>query len=100
MTGVQTCALPISRPLIIAGGGVHSSRATGELAYLEAWRGAAPGAPAYRAFVEHWTTPDFARYVDDLGLQVDSAGADEEAFLAVCALEREFWEMAWTSART
>lgn len=31
-----------------------------EAAYLEAWRTARPGAPAYRPFVEHWTSDAFA----------------------------------------
>lgn len=71
---------------------------TGERAYLESWRGALPGALQYREFVEHWTHPDFAAYVDELERLVGAAGANEEAFLAVCALERDFWEMAWSSA--
>jgi len=73
---------------------------TGERAYLESWSGVAPGAPAYREFVEHWTHPDFGEYVRDLETSVDASGADEEAFLAICGLERDFWEMAWNSART
>lgn len=72
---------------------------TGERAYLESWSGVAPGAPAYREFVEHWTHPDFGAYVRDLEALVDAHGADEHAFLAVCGLERDFWEMAWNSAR-
>jgi len=72
---------------------------TGERAYLESWSGATPGAPSYREFVEHWTHPEFGVYVRDLEALVDAQGADEEAFLAVCRLEREFWEMAWNSAR-
>jgi thiaminase len=67
-----------------------------ERAYLEAWRRAAPGAPAYRAFVEHWTVPEFAGYVGDLEeLAVDTPNT-EAAFLDVCRLEGEFWDMAWT----
>jgi thiaminase len=75
-----------------------------ELAYLEAWRGAAPGHPDYRPFVEHWTVPEFAGYVDGLEEAADAAlgrategeqeGA-EEAFLAVARLERDFWGMAF-----
>lgn len=71
---------------------------TGERAYLESWSGVAPGAPAYREFVEHWTHPDFGAYVRDLETLVDASGADREAFLAICGLERDFWEMAWNSA--
>lgn len=71
---------------------------TGERTYLESWSGVAPGAPAYREFVEHWTHPDFSAYVGELERQVDAAGPDEEAFVEVCSLERQFWEMAWSSA--
>lgn len=75
-----------------------------ELAYLEAWRGAAPGDPDYREFVEHWTVPEFAAYVDalegaaDAALKEASAEEGEEAeraFLGVARLERDFWEMAY-----
>ncbi len=65
-----------------------------ERAYLEAWRWAAPGAPAYREFVEHWTVPEFAGYVARLAAAADRAGPDEAAFLATARLESEFWEMA------
>lgn len=72
-----------------------------ERIYLEAWRGAAPGAPAYRAFVEHWTTPAFAAYVAELEQAADAAlatgggeAAAETALLAVARLERDFWQMA------
>lgn len=76
-----------------------------EQAYLEAWRGAAPGYPDYREFVEHWTTEEFAGYVAGLREAADAAletaGEDERkqaeaAFLEVARLEREFWEMAWS----
>lgn len=76
-----------------------------ERAYLEAWRGAAPGHPDYRQFVEHWTTPEFAGYVTGLEEAADAAlehcGEQEReragtAFLEVARLERDFWEMAWS----
>ena len=76
-----------------------------ERAYLEAWTGAKPGPPDYRAFVEHWTTPEFAGYVFGLEGAADAAleGASEDereraesAFLAVARLERDFWEMAFS----
>lgn len=73
---------------------------TGERGYLESWAGTLPGAPRYQEFVEHWTHPDFKTYVDELERLVNAAGPDEEAFLAVCALERDFWDMAWNSVRT
>jgi thiaminase len=74
-----------------------------ERAYLEAWRGAAPGHPNYREFVEHWTTPEFADYVSGLEGAADAAleeGGEEEwkrgerVFLEVARFERDFWEMA------
>jgi len=72
---------------------------TGERSYLESWSRVAPSAPEYREFVEHWTHPEFGAYVRDLETLVDACGADEEAFLVMCELERDFWEMAWNSAR-
>jgi thiaminase len=66
-----------------------------ERAYLDAWSGALPGAPAYREFVEHWTVPGFASYVAGLAAAADDAGpADEAVFLEVAAAEAEFWGMA------
>jgi formylaminopyrimidine deformylase / aminopyrimidine aminohydrolase len=79
-----------------------------ERAYLEAWRSAAPGHPDYREFVEHWTTPEFARYVAALeeaaGFALESGDWGEQeraeaAFLEVARLEKDFWEMAWSSIR-
>lgn len=76
-----------------------------ELAYLEAWRSAAPGHPDYRPFVEHWTVPDFAGYVSGLeaaaGAALEAASEDEReraerAFVAVARLERDFWQMAFS----
>lgn len=72
---------------------------TGERAYLESWSGVAPSAPAYHEFVQHWTHPDFREYVRELEALVDAGGADDAAFLAICKLEHDFWEMAWNSAR-
>ena len=66
-----------------------------ERAYLEAWRGAAPGAAGYRELVEHWTVPEFDTYVEGLAAAADAAGPSEAAFVATARLERDFWEMAW-----
>src|SRR5919198_378371 len=63
-----------------------------ERAYLEAWRGAAPGGGDYREFVEHWTAPAFADYVKALEQALGEAG-DESAFRRTTELERDFWEM-------
>jgi len=75
-----------------------------ERAYLDAWSFAAPGAPAYRAFVAHWTTPDFVAYVTGLQEAADaSAGADPHEFEGVLAgvalAETRFWDMAWDGGR-
>jgi formylaminopyrimidine deformylase / aminopyrimidine aminohydrolase len=68
-----------------------------ELAYLEAWRGAAPGAPQYREYVEHWTVPEFADYVAGLEAHAKDSTAAEAAWLRIVHLEREFWDMALAS---
>jgi thiaminase/transcriptional activator TenA len=76
-----------------------------EAAYLEAWRSTLPGAPAYRAFVEHWTGPNFAGFVDRIEMAVDDALATaspivrEQAAGAVRATvrhEADFWAMTWS----
>jgi thiaminase/transcriptional activator TenA len=68
-----------------------------ERAYLEAWAGAAPGGGDYKEFVEHWTAPGFAGYVESLEKALGEAG-DESAFRRTAELERDFWEMAWRQA--
>ena len=66
-----------------------------ERVYLEAWRSALPGAPAYAELVEHWTTPGFAAYVDGLSAASQRAGApDEELVAEVLRQEAAFWAMA------
>ena len=69
-----------------------------ERVYLEAWSGAAPGAPEYQPFVAHWTTPGFAAYVAALEQAADSLGggsAEVDAVVAeVLEAERAFWDMA------
>ncbi|MGB3681663.1 MAG: TenA family transcriptional regulator, partial [Rubrobacteraceae bacterium] len=76
-----------------------------ERAYLEAWRGAAPGGADYQEFVGHWTTQEFADYVAGLeriaSFSLQSADEEERqraesAFLQVCRLEHDFWEMAFS----
>jgi len=68
-----------------------------ELAYQVAWQGAAPGAPEYREFVEHWTAPGFADYVAGLGRHATGSPAAEAAWLRIVRLEREFWDLAMGS---
>ncbi|GAB3353580.1 thiaminase II/PqqC family protein [Modestobacter lapidis] len=68
---------------------------TVERSYLDAWSYAAPGAPALREFVEHWTVPGFAGYVADLAAAADGVGPPDEAvFAEVVAAEIAFWDMA------
>ncbi|MDG4824886.1 hypothetical protein O7635_23805 [Asanoa sp. WMMD1127] len=64
-----------------------------ERAYLDAWTFAAPGAPAYREYVAHWTAPAFADYVAGLAAAAGDAG-DDEVFRAVAAAETAFWDAA------
>jgi thiaminase/transcriptional activator TenA len=71
-----------------------------ERAYLEAWRTALPGAPAYREFVEHWTNEAYAGWVDSLEaaanrVLVDGGEAEREAFRWIARYERDFWQMAY-----
>jgi thiaminase len=76
-----------------------------ERVYLDAWTHAAPGAPAYREFVEHWTTPGFAAYVAGLERAADAALADipepaelDPCFREVVEAEVGFWDMAWAQS--
>jgi thiaminase/transcriptional activator TenA len=74
-----------------------------EAAYLAAWRSARPGAPAYRAFVEHWSDEGFADFVARLEAAADRAlaGAPAQVEAAADAVARTlgheaaFWAMAW-----
>ncbi len=70
-----------------------------ERAYLDAWRGARPGAEAFREFVERWTNDAFATYVAALEAATSrvlghNADAEREAVRQVARYERAFWEMA------
>ncbi len=72
-----------------------------ERAYLEGWRTARPGAPAFREFVERWTSDAFAAYVDALEAAANRvlahAGEPErEAFRWIASYEQDFWQMAYT----
>jgi thiaminase/transcriptional activator TenA len=71
-----------------------------ERAYLEGWRTARPGAPAFREFVEHWTNDAYAAYVDALEAAANraigrSGDAERDAFRRVAKYEQAFWEMAF-----
>lgn len=71
-----------------------------ERAYLDAWTGAAPGAPEYRPFVAHWTTPEFGVYVAELERAADElaphrapSGETHALVSDVLRAERGFWDM-------
>jgi thiaminase/transcriptional activator TenA len=64
-----------------------------ERVYLLAWTSAKSDTTPLREFVEHWTTPEFAEYVDGLN---ELAVPDEyqELVADVLMLEVAFWDMA------
>jgi thiaminase/transcriptional activator TenA len=75
-----------------------------ERAYLDAWRTALPGAPAYREFVEHWTSDVYAAWVGSLEAAANrvlarGGEAEREAFRWVARYERDFWQMAYAGGR-
>lgn len=63
-----------------------------ERVYLLAWRSASSPTSRFGEFVDHWTVPEFADYVDGLtALAVDG----HDALVAeVLELEVAFWDMA------
>jgi thiaminase/transcriptional activator TenA len=76
-------------------GGALTALWTIERTYLDAWSYAAPGAPALREFVEHWTAPGFGGYVADLAAAADAVGPPDAAvFTEVVAAEVAFWDTA------
>jgi formylaminopyrimidine deformylase / aminopyrimidine aminohydrolase len=64
-----------------------------ERVYLLAWTSAASDSSPFGEFVEHWTAPAFADYVDGLGAL---AHPDEHGALVGDVLSQEvaFWDMA------
>ena len=70
-----------------------------ERVYLLAWRHASPAAPGYAPYVERWTSPEFASYVEELGRLAVDAGAPDDAVEEVLAVETAFWTEALTSGR-
>ncbi|MDR5709523.1 MAG: TenA family transcriptional regulator [Armatimonadota bacterium] len=79
-----------------------------ERIYFEAWSGARPGAEPYREFVEHWTHPDFERYVQELLAAAEHALAEatpkeqeavRDALTQTVEHEIRFWEMSWEVER-
>ncbi|MFQ5604951.1 MAG: TenA family transcriptional regulator [bacterium] len=75
-----------------------------ELAYNQAWQLPGKMATPYDEFADRWGSPDFTAYVNLLAQQADEvlqevrpeiAERAEQAFLEVCALEKDFWQMAF-----
>ena len=64
-----------------------------ERVYLLAWTSAASDGCPLGEFVEHWSTPSFASYVDALGELADPDGHDE-LIADVLSHEVAFWDMA------
>jgi thiaminase/transcriptional activator TenA len=64
-----------------------------ERVYLLAWSAAASPSSPFTEFVEHWTAPAFAEYVDKLGELADVSGRDQLVG-AVLSHEIAFWDMA------
>ncbi|MGI8553269.1 MAG: TenA family transcriptional regulator [Dehalococcoidia bacterium] len=80
-----------------------------ERAYLDAWAGVRPGAPAFREYVDHWTTDAFVMYVEEIAEATDRslklASADQMAqadgaFAWTARYERDFWQMAFAPLRS
>ena len=64
-----------------------------ERVYLLAWTSAVSSTSPLREFVEHWTTPGFAEYVDALGELATPEGHDD-VVAEVLTREVAFWHMA------
>jgi thiaminase/transcriptional activator TenA len=63
-----------------------------ERVYLLAWTSAASASSPFGEFIEHWSTPAFADYVDALG---ELAAPDEHQLVGdVLSHEVAFWDMA------
>ncbi len=64
-----------------------------EKVYLDAWSSAISTTSSFREFVDHWTTPAFAAYVDALG-EVAHPDTHGDVVAEVLTHEVAFWEMA------
>jgi thiaminase len=67
-----------------------------ERVYLLGWTHAASVRSPFTEFVDHWTAPAFAQYVDDLGQLADTTGRDQLVD-DVLSQEIAFWDMAFAS---
>jgi len=67
-----------------------------EVAYTVAW-GKLEAEGPYAEFIERWTSPEFATYVEELRRLADehSHPGQQAAFNEVMRHEREFWRMTW-----
>ncbi|MGN7781362.1 TenA family transcriptional regulator [Mycolicibacterium sp. 22603] len=65
-----------------------------ERVYLLGWTSAKSADSPYSEFIDHWTVPEFAEYVDGLAVP---AQPQRHADLvdSVLRLEVDFWNMAW-----
>jgi formylaminopyrimidine deformylase / aminopyrimidine aminohydrolase len=66
-----------------------------ERVYLLAWTSAASSTSPYGEFVDHWTAPGFAAYVDALAGLATADGHDD-LVRKVLSHEVAFWDMALT----
>lgn len=64
-----------------------------ERVYLLAWTTAASDSSPYREFVQHWTDPGFAAYVEALG-ELSTPSGHDEVIADVLNHEIAFWDMA------
>jgi thiaminase/transcriptional activator TenA len=64
-----------------------------ERVYLLAWASAASSTSPFSEFVEHWTAPGFADYVDALG-KLATLDGQEDLVGEVLSHEVAFWDMA------
>ena len=77
-----------------------------ELAYNQGWQKHSPMPEPYTEFADRWGNAGFTEYVKLLEQQADEALANAserektqaaEAFLEVAKLEKDFWQMAFSS---
>ena len=64
-----------------------------ERVYLLAWASAASSTSPFGEYVDHWTDPGFAHYVEGLGALATPDGRDDLVG-EVLTLETAFWDMA------
>jgi thiaminase len=66
-----------------------------EQVYEQAWSAAASPTSPFAEFIEHWTSPEFSRYVSALG-ELATVPGQEELINEVLTHEVAFWDMALT----